>query len=211
MKVKFANRIYEVLFTKELAGLTMYAVEDEPNHIDWLINVDVVDSDNKELKKIEQKPAWSEDELDNITAAINNLEYLKNNYIYHPMGLEPAITFLKSLKDRVQPPPKQEWREEDDSKLKEVLYYIEYVNKTNVTFQQRDLVHLINWLKSLKDRVGNFDEGYKVGFSAAKHNQWKPSDEQMKVLDRAQAELCSTEYNKPICDLIDILNKLRGE
>ena len=43
MKVKFANRIYEVLFTKELAGLTMYAVEDEPNHIDWLINVEVID------------------------------------------------------------------------------------------------------------------------------------------------------------------------
>ena len=50
MKVKFANRIYEVLFTKELAGLTMYAVEDEPNHIDWLINVEVVDADKKELK-----------------------------------------------------------------------------------------------------------------------------------------------------------------
>ncbi|MBR1453045.1 MAG: hypothetical protein IJ593_00140, partial [Lachnospiraceae bacterium] len=53
MKVKFANRIYEVLFTKELAGLTMYAVEDEPNHIDWLINVEVIDSEKKELKKIE--------------------------------------------------------------------------------------------------------------------------------------------------------------
>ena len=57
MKVKFANRIYEVLLTKELAGLTMYAVEDEPNHIDWLINVEVIDAEKKELKKIEQKPA----------------------------------------------------------------------------------------------------------------------------------------------------------
>jgi len=59
MKVKFANRIYEVLFTKKLAGLTMYAVEDEPNHIDWLINVEVVDAEKKELKKIEQKLANS--------------------------------------------------------------------------------------------------------------------------------------------------------
>ena len=39
--------------------------------------------------------------------------------------------------------------------------------------------------------------------------QWKPSDEEMEALDRAQAELCSTEYNKPICDLIDALNKLK--
>lgn len=43
-----------------------------------------------------------------------------------------------------------EWSEEDDSKLKEVLYYIEYINRANVTFQQKNLTHLINWLKSLR-------------------------------------------------------------
>lgn len=37
----------------------MYAVEDEPNHIDWLINVEVIDAENKELKKIEQNLASS--------------------------------------------------------------------------------------------------------------------------------------------------------
>ena len=55
MKVKFANKVFEVLYTREMAGLTMYAVEDEPNHIDWLINVEVVDANKKELKKIEQE------------------------------------------------------------------------------------------------------------------------------------------------------------
>ena len=59
MKVKFANKVFEVLYTKEVAGLTMYAVEDEPNHIDWLINVEVIDAEKKELKKIEQKLANS--------------------------------------------------------------------------------------------------------------------------------------------------------
>lgn len=58
MKVKFANKVFEVLYTMEAAGLTMYAVEDEPNHIDWLTNVEVVDAEKKELKKIEQKPTW---------------------------------------------------------------------------------------------------------------------------------------------------------
>lgn len=43
MKVKFANKVFEVLYTKDVAGLTMYAVEDEPNHIDWLINVEVIE------------------------------------------------------------------------------------------------------------------------------------------------------------------------
>ena len=55
MKVKIANKILEVLFTKEVAGQTMYAVEDEPNHIDWLINVEVVDAEKKELKKIDNR------------------------------------------------------------------------------------------------------------------------------------------------------------
>lgn len=55
MKVKFANKVFEVLYTMEVAGLTMYAVEDEPNHIDWLTNVEVVDAEKKELRKTEQK------------------------------------------------------------------------------------------------------------------------------------------------------------
>ena len=66
------------------------------------------DADKKELKKIEQKPAWSEEDLDSITAAINNLEYFKNNCVYHLIGLEPAITFLKSLKDRYTWKPSEE-------------------------------------------------------------------------------------------------------
>ncbi len=48
MKVKFANKVFEVLYTKKVAGLTMYAVEDEPNHIDWLVNVEVMDDDKIE-------------------------------------------------------------------------------------------------------------------------------------------------------------------
>ena len=55
MKVKFANKVYEVLYSKEVAGKTVYAVEDEPNHIDWLVNVEVIDtdeeSDDDEVKK----------------------------------------------------------------------------------------------------------------------------------------------------------------
>ena len=51
MKVKFANKVFEVLYTKEVAGQNMYAVEDEPNHIDWLVNVEVVDAEKKELSK----------------------------------------------------------------------------------------------------------------------------------------------------------------
>lgn len=48
MKVKFADKIYEVLYIKEVAGKTLYAVEDEPNHIDWLVNIEVIDEESKD-------------------------------------------------------------------------------------------------------------------------------------------------------------------
>jgi hypothetical protein len=48
MKVKFSDKVYEVLYTKKVAGKTMYAVEDEPNHIDWLVNVEVINEKSKD-------------------------------------------------------------------------------------------------------------------------------------------------------------------
>lgn len=48
MRVIFADKIYEVLYTKEVAGQTLYAVEDEPNHIDWLVNPEVAFEQQKE-------------------------------------------------------------------------------------------------------------------------------------------------------------------
>ena len=47
MKVKYANRIYDVVDTKEMpGGLTMYGIEDEPGHIDYVSNVQVVGAEN---------------------------------------------------------------------------------------------------------------------------------------------------------------------
>ena len=40
MKIKFANKWYEVLDIKQIGGLEHYAIEDEPNHIDWIANPD---------------------------------------------------------------------------------------------------------------------------------------------------------------------------
>ena len=63
MKVKFANKIYDVLYTMKVLGKLIYAVEDEPNHIDWLVNVEVID-EQKSMKvyrvenEAEQKGLW---------------------------------------------------------------------------------------------------------------------------------------------------------
>ena len=40
MKIKFANKWYEVLDIKKIGGLEHYAIEDEPNNIDWIANPD---------------------------------------------------------------------------------------------------------------------------------------------------------------------------
>ena len=51
MKVKFANKIYEVKDTRIVAGgLVQYAIEDEPNHIDWVSNVEVIDGATYKVK-----------------------------------------------------------------------------------------------------------------------------------------------------------------
>lgn len=44
MKIKYANKEYDVIDTRSMPGRkTMYAIEDEPGHIDWLINVEVIE------------------------------------------------------------------------------------------------------------------------------------------------------------------------
>jgi predicted RNA binding protein with dsRBD fold (UPF0201 family) len=91
-----------------------------------------------------------------------------------PMGEERtacknAIAWLKDLKDRVQ--PRQEWSEEDDAKLKSILFHIEDVENKDV----------IDWLKSLKDRV-----------QPQTKQEWSEDDE--KVLHAIKNAL---NYEKP--------------
>lgn len=115
------------------------------------------DEEKKELKKIEQKSAWSEEDervLDNILCSIDNGEWLD---IYQ-------VNWLKSLKDRIVPQSKQEWSEEDIVKLNDVIRMIE--NSGNV---KSIIEHYTNWLKSLKDRV-------------VPQNTWKPTEEQIDAL-----------------------------
>jgi len=249
MKVKFANRIYEVLFTKELAGLTMYAVEDEPNHIDWLINVEVVDADKKELKKIEptdkyegltdfertladicigwigeeigqkeyikdnadvllkiaikkfnsvqdapfeQNSAWSEEDENMLKSIIATCELAEQDRDSSPTKhlLEMQTNWLKSLKDRVQSQPKQEWSEEDENRINRLIAYFE----DKESFTAEDDIVYANWLKSLRPQ-----------------KQWKPTDEQMNAFDAVLVynPPCSNECRNHLITLYNDLKKLK--
>ena len=108
---------------------------------------------------------------------------------------------LKKIED------KPEWSEEDeahfDSISKRCTPGITY---TSTRFS---ISEDINWLKSIKDRIGNFDHGYKVGFSVAKHNQWEPSDVQMRILS-IYADQNNT-HGSVLTSLYHDLKKLREE
>lgn len=93
-----------------------------------------------------------------------------------------------------------EWTEKDKVKLfniKTALY--DYYTEGNAE-------ELMDWIKTLPKGKSRFEEGHKVGASAEKYNQWKPTEEQMKALETAvkrfgpssiidDPELLETLYN----------------
>lgn len=73
-KVKYAGSEYNVFKIKDIAGITFYGIEDEPNHIDYVLpdNCEIVSGysinengfsfPTKPIMFSEQKPVWSEEE-----------------------------------------------------------------------------------------------------------------------------------------------------
>ena len=113
------------------------------------------------LEKQGEQKSWSEED-EKILKRIDNLLYSLCQI--HGSEYEKLHNWFKSLKDRVQPQPKQEWSEYDKIQLSEAIQMIE-ANGTWI--RSEDAVKKVsNWLKSLKPQ-----------------NRWKPSEEQMKALN----------------------------
>lgn len=87
------------------------------------------------------------------------------------------------------------------------------VGHSEIISDLKEMYHeRIDWLKSLKERVGNFDDGYKVGFSAAKYNQWKPSDEQMEALLKLEEmHVLEHEKNQENAHLYMVVKSIREQ
>lgn len=106
------------------------------------------------VEDIEQNPAWSEEE----ECRMNNLCHFLGEYgdqYYGHLTLQSTISWLRSLKGRVQPQPKQEWSEEDEETLDYIIDYIEKNKSKDTIYTKKTeiLEGMIVWLKSLKDRV----------------------------------------------------------
>ena len=140
-------------------------------------------------KQDEQKPAWSEEDKQYLE---DTLTLLEGNRSVHTYG--EVKNWLKSIKERVQPQPKQEWSEEDESNFQ---------NIDSVLFYDKNLpedtcMRLRNWLKSLKERY-----------------TWKPSEEYIHWLKWAINRMPDTEKANEaeavLEELLEQLKKLREE
>jgi hypothetical protein len=124
-KVKYADIEYNVLEVKDIAGITYFGIEDEPNHIDYVLpeNCKIVNGGYNVKEKgspyptksalfSEQNPAWSEKDdayIKLIISILNNehrtgrfltccINYFNNNII----PVEQIQDWLKSLKQRMK-------------------------------------------------------------------------------------------------------------
>lgn len=113
------------------------------------------DAEKKELKKIEQNPAWSEENETMIT----DLSVIVHTYFSEISGIpfkydlseDKIRTWLNSLKDKAQ--PKQEWSEEDEKQARQIERIVH-----NEGYTQKLQEQIADWLKSLKDRIQPIQE-----------------------------------------------------
>ncbi len=99
-----------------------------------------------------QESVWSEEDERKsqlLTLMCDDTKGDSATYSTMYREMEELKTWLKSLKDRVQ--PKQEWSEEDEERRLDVIKYLELFDAQGI--HGNVVEPCINWLKSLKDRI----------------------------------------------------------
>ena len=177
-----------------------------------------------------QKPAWSEEDevkINRIVACLENLNVADNDILLKD------VDWLKSLKDRVQPQPNQEWSEEDEKIAKTIINEFEqssewycangltkedciaWVNKQMHTKWSEEDKKKVNNLYVLLDQMVSFNmlsnkdaTEFKDWLKSLRPQlQWKPSDEQMEALKH----YVDTTMDGDIDLLYQDLKELKGE
>ena len=112
----------------------------------------IINQDDYEL--VEQKHAWSEEDEKKLNYLIALLQNSTMTNVALSATNEGIEDFLKSLKNRVQPQPKQEWSEEDKDFIERLIDVTElWVNGKSVRKLYSTALMYQEWLKSLKNRV----------------------------------------------------------
>jgi hypothetical protein len=148
---------------------------------------------NEGVRVTLEKQEWGKKDKDVIDTIIWTLidREVKEG---HPDEYELEVNWLKSLKGRVQPQPKQEWSEEDEYYYTKLEHFLDvrshYEGKSQY---QEEVKETLNWLQSLRPQ-----------------NTWKPSDEQMKALYE-ETQKSDRIRDERIVSLFEDLKKLREE
>ena len=137
----------------------------------------------KSLKdRVQLKQEYSEEDertikrIDSLLYAINESDF------------KDIHAWLESLKNKVQPSPKQEWSEDDEDYINDLVKYFSQNEKMKNTKED-----IVIWLKSLKGRY-----------------TWKPSGEQMEAL-KSSTYCQDKQMSKVLFELYQDLKKLKKE
>ena len=116
-KVKYAGSEYNVFEVKDIAGVTFYGIEDEPNHIDYVRaeNCERVDGYSikengspfpiKPAKFSKENPAWSEGDSFRTGTLIS---VIKSGGSIRPELRDEFVNWLKSLR------PQNHWKSSEE-------------------------------------------------------------------------------------------------
>lgn len=136
---EFEARLNQLL--KEFESLPK---EELSSSLSFYLNVVQNDGTFKEQKPVE----WSEEDEEHKEFILKCLSVLKEEHWHHigSSKIDGGMSWLKSLKDRCLPQPKQEWSKEDEEMLKECDIAI--TMSEGHTIEEKE--NLSNWLKSLR-------------------------------------------------------------
>ena len=190
--VRFTSTMQVLRFASSLDSFNQYGKKDIRDNLTWLESL-------KSRVQPQSMSEWSEDDEVGFHDALWAMEQARTiAKDENDMGnLWYAEKWLKSLRDRIQLHPKQEWSEEDERSIRDSIFYLESAKKyfekdDNILWDEKWFNSCVDWLKALKERY-----------------TWKPSKEQMENLGRAVNG--GTYRTSLLMELYQDLKKLKGE
>ena len=134
----------------------------------------------------DQKPAWNEED----DKMLNDIIMCGEHHCYLDVG---NIDWLKSLKCRVQPQPKQEWSEEEKARIDKIVDVLDWAEEKGY-IRYSDWEDYICYVKSLRPQ-----------------NTWKPSKEQIVALRWVLNNVSYNKHKEEISELLEQLKRLIDE
>lgn len=147
------------------------------------------------IHTIQPKVEWSEEDEKFVHGLIRGLKAKRDihghiTFSSDNLDITKTIEWLESLKDRVQPQPKQEWSEEDEYHKRQILRILKD-NGCSQTLQEKTEKWIEERLKSLRPQ-----------------SHWKPTKEQLVSLKLFIERYPDYVYNKELDDLYNDLKAL---